>query len=1015
MKQRLIVISLTLCLAIPALRAQWSASYASEDAAYYEGVSLYQQGQYVAAQHKLEPYTDDFYYLACAFELRQPKANLLMEDFLKAHPYTPYASEIHYMDGVLLTEMGKYKKALRAFHEVKEDELFRPHRQSYLFYKGYAHVQMSEYKKAASTLAVLKAENGPYSVQARYYHAYAQYALGNYGKALPDFLSVEDNKQYASIAPYYIVQIYYAQKQYDEVLKRAQLLMEQNPGNPANMEMHRIVGEIYYQQGNYPSCVRHLQEYERLGRSEKKTLLREDMYLLGVSAYRMDNYQQAVDYLHQVKGMNDSITQSSQLHLAHAYRYLGDINKSKQAYATAMRYTFDDKAREEAMFNYALLTLQSSSALGEVLPAFQDFLREYPHSAHTTEVYRLTSEVYRSAKNYQQALRSLDAIEGPTSEMQLTKQYFRYKLGTDAFVNKQYTQAVQWFDEVLKNDADPLIHAQKEEVNYVREALYWKAESQYRLKQYNDALLSINRFMEHPDAQNSANYSLAKYLEGYVRFQQKEYAQSASAFQVFLKRADKEQATYTDALNRLGDCAFAQRDFVTAEGYYTRVISTSDHAVGIDYAMFQRGYTLGLLRRYGDKVTQMERLVTTYPRSDYADDALYEIARAEVQRDHTTEAIASYDRLLSTFPHSPLVRKAALEKAMLYYNVGDYASAIESYKRVIKNYPNTEEANSALEGLETCYVETNDVETYLTYCRSLGKIYVQNVSNEDSVSFAAAERQYLRNNYQEASPSLQLYMEKYCDGGRYCAIARYYLADSYYRLEQYQRALPEYRILAEMSGNPWQEEAVIRAAELSYDEKDYTAAMAYFRQLLTLSSSSEHTGVARLGILRTAVAINDYAATIDIASTIISDAISSADARQEARYFRMKANYHEGHLAPTMEDAVLLSQDVRTAWGAEAEYLRAQCQYDLHQLDAAEEEVMAFANMQTSQQYWLARAFLLLSDVYVAKGDDFQAEQFLLSLRQNYTIEDDIPSRIDERLRAIEEHNQPVNTEDDED
>jgi len=44
---------------------------------------------------------------------------------------------------------------------------------------------------------------------------------------------------------------------------------------------------------------------------------------------------------------------------------------------------------------------------------------------------------------------------------------------------------------------------------------------------------------------------------------------------------------------------------------------------------------------------------------------------------------------------------------------------------------------------------------------------------------------------------------------------------------------------------------------------------------------------------------------------------------------------------------------------------------------------------------------VLLADIYVKKGDDFQAKQYLLSLRKNYLNHDEIENLIEERLQAI--------------
>ncbi len=53
----------------------------------------------------------------------------------------------------------------------------------------------------------------------------------------------------------------------------------------------------------------------------------------------------------------------------------------------------------------------------------------------------------------------------------------------------------------------------------------------------------------------------------------------------------------------------------------------------------------------------------------------------------------------------------------------------------------------------------------------------------------------------------------------------------------------------------------------------------------------------------------------------------------------------------------------------------------------------------TPHQYWMARALIVLSDTYLAKGDEFQAKQYLESLRNNYQGgEEDIRQMIHERL-----------------
>lgn len=49
----------------------------------------------------------------------------------------------------------------------------------------------------------------------------------------------------------------------------------------------------------------------------------------------------------------------------------------------------------------------------------------------------------------------------------------------------------------------------------------------------------------------------------------------------------------------------------------------------------------------------------------------------------------------------------------------------------------------------------------------------------------------------------------------------------------------------------------------------------------------------------------------------------------------------------------------------------------------------------------------MLADVYTRRGDTFKARQYLLSLQNNYTADDDIKERVAVRLEKLE----PANTD----
>jgi tetratricopeptide (TPR) repeat protein len=237
--------------------------------------------------------------------------------------------------------------------------------------------------------------------------------------------------------------------------------------------------------------------------------------------------------------------------------------------------------------------------------------------------------------------------------------------------------------------------------------------------------------------------------------------------------------------------------------------------------------------------------------------------------------------------------------------------------------------------------------------------------------------------------------------GKYNTLATYYLGNCYYQQKKYSESLDIYAKLLDNSENPNLEFSLQRASSIAYDLKKYEEALKYFERLSQIGSA-ENKQPAKLGILRCSYILKDYKRTIDVSTDIINAYSAYDEMVTEARYNRFKAYQALSNIDAAYEDLVALSSDTRNIYGAEAKYELANYYFVKNQLDKSEAEIFSYIEKGTPHQHYLAKAFILLSDIYISKENYFEAKQYLLSLKDNY-LEDDkeISDAIESRLASI--------------
>ncbi len=989
------------CLVLTGHMASGQRSYQfiASDRLFLEGKELFELKNYAGAMDKLEAYKQKAvnadliqeadYMLACAaFEQGRTNADLLLKEYLDTYPDTRHENEINYLVGSVHFGREEYEKALFWFGQSDIDQLSPEQQEAYSFRRAYALLQQGELEQARGYFMRIRQIGSEYREAAAYYVAYIDYATGKYDSALTEFARLKSFTAYREQSLYYITQIYFIQNRYDQVVKEGEELLSAYPNSENNTEVYRLLGNSYFHQGNQDKALDRLSKYASLTEDP----MRGDLYLLGICYFNKANYSSAVNAFGRVVSVNDALTQNAYLYLGQSYLKLNDKNNARMAFEVAATASFDQQVRETALYNYALLIHETAfTGFGQSVTIFEDFLNDFPNSRYADKVNDYLVEVYLTTKNYQAALTSIDKIKRPGNKVLEAKQDILFQLGTQAFTNVKMDEAVDLFTRSIN------LGSYNTEAR--NDAYYWRGESYYRQGKYDPAISDFRTYINNTRQRNTDMYALAQYNLGYSYFKQQNYNEALTRFRQYAElEKNRTSASLADAYNRIGDCLFHSRQFTQAEENYARAAQVLPSAG--DYSLYQRGFVLGLQKDYRGKIETMDRLIREFPESQYVDDALFEKGRAYVMLSENKAAAEAFETLVKRFPQTALARKAGVQLGLVYFNDNQPEKAAVAYKKVISDYPGSEEARVALQDLKSVYIELNDINAYASYANSLGGNMRMEVSEQDSLTYLAAEKLFLRGDNEGARRSLVSYLQSFPNGA-FSPNANYYLGSIAFNKKEYSEALGLFRKVTDSGDTKFLEDAVARTAEIEYLQKDYTAALSSFKRLQIVAENPDNKEAAKVGVMRCAGFVNQPKDALLAANELLKETKLSPELIAEARYVRAKSYITLGEKSQAMDDLKELSKDTRTVHGAEAKYLLAQLYYDNNDDANALKVLEEYAKNGTPHQYWLARGFILWADIYIRKGDDVQARVYLNSLQSSYKGSDDIAAMIENRLAKL--------------
>ena len=928
----------------------------------------------------------NYYYIVCELKLQQPIGVQEARHYINVVSNEPRCQLLSYHLAKYYFIKEDFNNAINYYERAGIENLTNDEIADAKFERAYCYFNLKQFAEAKPLFdEIHQMEESKYFIPANYYYGFISYYDRNFNEALKAFKMVETQEAYKGVVPYYIAEIYYFQGKKEEALRYGESVLGRAGILYYQKEMNLLVGQLYFEKKNYKKALPLLESYT----ASSDKVSKEIMYELSYCYYDANKLDKAIEGFKQLSTEKDSMGQNSMYLLGDCYLRTNQKANARNAFQYSAYNSSNKLQQQVSRFNYAKLSYElgyQDIALNEM----KKYLNDYPNSEYDTEAKEILVSLLTNTNNFADALQLYESFDKPTASMQKVYPRILYGRAVELINDQQLKRADDLLTKVLtlpNSSVTPY-------------ANFWKGEIAYRNNEYDNAIKYLSFYMQaNAAAQGEANKNTANYDLGYSWLQKENYTKALGYFEQITKSVSvTSPAMEQDAYVRSADCYFMNSNFVKANGMYDNVVNNA--LPQSDYALFQKAMIAGV-KSSTNKINTLNTLLKQYPKSNLVPDVNMEIAQTYIADENFLAAVPFLNNVLNDADAGGLKPRAYLKLGLLYYNVDKYADALINYQTLLQKYPQSPEADEATDIMKNIYVEIGKPNEYIEMMRRSGKAV--SVSEADSLTYTSAGLKYNANDCPAAIEGFKNYLARFPDGA-YVLEANYFSSECYNAAKDFQNALVGYDYVNSKGLNRFFEKATLEAARISYFElKDYSKAKKYFESLTGGSINQNNQLEALRGLVRCYYQLKDYAQANDAAKNLLTKKGISTDDKSVALLVLGKSKQVNNDCAAAITSFKSCATINKAAWGAEARYEIAACQFGLNNLAAAEKSALAVIKETGSYDNWVTKSYILLGDIFMQQKDYFNAKATYESVAKNAAIPE-LKAEAQQKLdKAIEE------------
>ncbi len=652
---------------------------------------------------------------------------------------------------------------------------------------------------------------------------------------------------------------------YDLAGERLESMLRNYPNTPRIYETHSLLGKVYYHQNKLS---RALYEFEVVLNAPSGSDSQDGaLYWSGEIYLKNGDYKKALELYQRII---DEFSASGYLSYAvyskgWCYYKLGLLDEAISCFETVVSKYPLEKPASEAQFRIG----ECKYLIGDYAGAEKEigkFTEKFPISEKTSNAYYLMGEVNFYLEKYKDAItyfqRALDI-----SPLAMWAAFAEYRMASAFYQAGDYSASIKGYKNCLKRKGDDFLsdaallglarnyektHSTAEAMkiydNVITSRIRGDAAQEACYRKAN-LLLSQNRYEE---AGRLCEEAIAKspgskytddmhYALGLARMGEGENNAAIKEF-VRVRNGSLNANLAANAMIKAGDIYLAAGDYKRGIEDYDAVLNRYPDSAVADYAQAQLGDIFLATGKFDQAILAYQSALTNFPETPLREKILFKLAAANFKKGDFEHAFTEFKGMLKAFPSSEMTMDAKLYMADSLYAAGNYNEAFDLYK-IIEREASDEglKAMAAYQEGWSYFNMAKDLQAVGEFNRFL-KAYPSNALAADA-GFWLGEYYAAKGKYDKAReyyysivkdfPSIDLAGKAlyraaltYQDEGR--------IDESVVKLEELYSKFPDSEFV---------KSGYRKIAKIKRDNKDYPAAIDYYRKALTLENNEINSQV----------------------------------------------------------------------------------------------------------------------------------------------------------------------------